>query len=84
MELLIEEFEDVIFPSIDSGIDKIVSVIRGFAYWRVNFQEMRPAQLFELLSHDFAGNGRVIVRCMDEHDGTIRLTHRSQQALANF
>jgi len=39
MELLIEEFEDVIFPSIDSGIDKIVSVIRGFAYWRVNFQE---------------------------------------------
>src|SRR5437762_7802999 len=66
-ELLIEEFENVIFPSTDSRIDKIVSIIRGFAHWRINFQEMRPAQLLELLSHDFAGNGGVIVRCMDEH-----------------
>jgi hypothetical protein len=60
--LLIEEFENVIFPSTDSRINKIVSIIRGFAHWRINFQEMRPAQILELLSHDFAGNGRIIVK----------------------
>jgi hypothetical protein len=36
-ELLIEEFENVIFPSIDSHIDKIVSIIRAFAHCRINF-----------------------------------------------
>jgi hypothetical protein len=84
MELLIEELEDVIFPSIDSWIDEIVSIVRPFAHWWINFQEMRPAELLEFLSHDFAGNGRVIVCGMDEHDGAIRLAHGSQQALAEF
>jgi len=82
--VLIEEIEEIIFPLIDSRVDKIVSIIRRPAHWRINFQDMWPAQLLEFLGHDFAGNDRVVVRCMNEHDRAIRLAHCSQQARAEF
>src|ERR1700750_1546805 len=82
--VFIEEIEDIIFPLIDSRIDKIVSIIRCLPHWPINFQGMYSGQLLELLGHDLAGNSRVVVCCIDKHDGAICLAQCNQEALSDF
>jgi len=83
-DVLIEEFEDVVFPLRDGLVQEVVAIVQALAHGRVDLHEMRLIEPLELLAQSAAWSCAVIVLGLDQHNRSRCLSDGSQQSLAQF
>ncbi len=76
LDVLVEEFENVVLPLRDRKVKEVVSLLRGSTNGRVNFQQMRLVQTLQLTGQCITWCGALIVGGVNQHDRDRRRIHR--------
>src|SRR5215475_3962121 len=83
-DVFVKEPEDVVLPSRNPKIEKIVSVVRCFTDRRINFQQMRLVPTLQLIGQCVTWRSAVIVCGLNQHDRCRCFFCRRSQPLAQF
>src|SRR6476620_3253824 len=82
--VFVKEFEDIVLPLRNPKIEKIVSVVRCLTKGWIDFQSVRFVQTAKFVGQLLTGRYAVIVCCLNQHNRSRCLSHRSSKSLAQF